>query len=153
LRDFLQRESHRPFDLARGPLLRVRLFRCAGEHVLLLVAHHIIVDLSSLAIMLEELSAAWPAVPRGPAPRLAPIERPLADYAARQADLVASESGARQWEYWRRQLDGAPPRLELPGDRPPPPVQKFDGAVRIFEWDDRLAARLRSFARVQHVTL
>jgi amino acid adenylation domain-containing protein len=110
----------RPFDLERGPLLRVSVFRTApgdrapdGEAgpVLVLAAHHIAVDFWSLELLLDDLGRLL-AGEEPPPPRLT-----YADFVRWQGERLEGAPGELLWDFWRQALDGAPPRLELPSDR------------------------------------
>ena len=127
----LVEEANRPFDLERGPLFRAFLFtRSAGEHDLLLSVHHIVSDFWSIAILMDELAMIYPAERAGRTPSLPPLEREYTDYVRRQAEMLSGPEGERLWEYWREQLAGPLPVLELPADRPRPPVLSHRGASR-----------------------
>src|SRR6185436_14336265 len=116
-------EAGRPFDLARGPLLRGGLLRLAeGDHVVTLTLHHIVSDGWSMGILVRELTALFPvfAADRpSPLPEL-PVQ--YADFAAWQGSWLQGEILESEISFWRRQLAGLPPRLELPTDRPRPAV-------------------------------
>ncbi|HET9228550.1 MAG TPA: condensation domain-containing protein, partial [Thermoanaerobaculia bacterium] len=106
-------EAERPFDLERDPLLRVRLLRIGGEDVLLLVIHHLIADLGSLAVMVRELGPLYDGAFSGPPP---------APFRERDSE--------RHWEHWRKRLAGELPVCELPTDHPRPAVRTFRGGTR-----------------------
>ncbi|HKH48056.1 MAG TPA: amino acid adenylation domain-containing protein, partial [Thermoanaerobaculia bacterium] len=118
-------EARQPFDLGRGPLVRVRLLRLADTaHVALLSMHHIVSDGWSMGILVRELGALYEALAAGrPAPTLA-AELPVqyADFAVWQRQWLQGEVLERQLAYWRRQLGGGLPALQLPTDRPRPAV-------------------------------
>jgi amino acid adenylation domain-containing protein len=154
LKERLSEEAHRPFDLKRGPAARVKLFaRPSGECVLILVIHHIISDFWSLALMLEELGVLYAAEEGGVAARLAPHGSRYEEFAREQARMLAGEDGERHWEFWHKQLEGTLPVLNLPADRPRPPVQTFRGASHTFSLDAELSAALKALSRQQGVTL
>jgi len=114
LKTRLLEEAYRPFDLERGPLLRVNLFtRSPKEHVLLLVVHHIAIDFWSLALLLTELGALYPAEKTGLPVPLPALGAQYADYVRWQAEMLAGPEGERLWAYWRKQLAGRLPLLEL----------------------------------------
>jgi natural product biosynthesis luciferase-like monooxygenase protein len=145
--------SRLPFDLERGPLLRVNLFASRDqEHVLLLVVHHIIADFWSLAILMREIGILYRAEIDGAA-ALEPLEVAYTDYARWQAEMLSGEPGERLWSYWRQQLGGAPLVLDLPSDRPRPPVQTYQGASHTLRLDAHMYAELKRFSRVRNVTL
>ncbi|MCA1616820.1 MAG: amino acid adenylation domain-containing protein, partial [Acidobacteria bacterium] len=107
LRERTAEESRRPFDLERGPLLRVVLFKLpAREHLLLVTAHHVVADSWSLGVLAHELGLVYESERDGvPAP-LAPLPIQYGDYARRQADTLAGPAGERLRAYWQRQLGG-----------------------------------------------
>ncbi len=150
----LVEETQLPFDLERGPVMRVSLFtRSAQEHILLLVIHHIVVDFWSLAVILNELAVLYLAKQAGrPAP-LPPLDLQYTDFVRWQAGMLAGPAGDRLWSYWKQQLSGALPVLNLPTDRPRPPIQLFRGAQHDFTLDDELAQQLRALAKAEGATL
>src|SRR5439155_144166 len=123
LREALSREALRPFDLSRGPLLRLALIRLgATEHVLSMAMHHIITDGWSTGVLTEELSVLYPAALHGTAAGLPPLPVQYADFAAWQRDRLSGDALTGQVDYWRHKLSGVP-ALELPTDRPRPAVR------------------------------
>ena len=120
-------EALRPFDLARGPLLRTRLIRTGeGEHVLLLNLHHIVSDGWSLDVLVRELAAFYAALREGRAASsqiLPELPVRYADYAAWQRRWLSGPARETQLAYWREQLAGAPQSIELPTDYPRPAVR------------------------------
>ncbi len=147
-------ETQRPFDLERGPLMRVGLFiRSAREHVFLLVIHHIVVDFWSLAVILNELGMLYAAEKAGRPAILPPLAVQYTDFVRWQTEMLASPGGERLWEYWKKQLAGPLPVLNLAIDRPRPPVQMFRGAHYDFTLNEDLARRLRALAKAEGVTL
>jgi amino acid adenylation domain-containing protein len=146
-------ESWRPFDLARGPLLRALLVRLDGnEHVLSLTIHHIVADGWSLGILMRELSHCYAAVVAGPARPLPELPVQYADYAVWQREWLQGEALERQLAYWRARLAGMPD-LELPADRPRPAVSSFAGANHPFQLSPELSAALRGLGRRHRTTL
>ncbi|HEY6324026.1 MAG TPA: amino acid adenylation domain-containing protein, partial [Thermoanaerobaculia bacterium] len=145
----LQREEAlRPFDLARGPLLRLWLLALgADEHVALLTMHHIISDGWSMAILRAEVGALY-AGRRGGRPVALP-ELPVqyADYALWQRQWLSGEALAPSLAYWRRQLAGVPPELALPTDRPRPALPSQRGAVRRTVLAEPAGEQLRALGR------
>ncbi|HEY2737622.1 MAG TPA: condensation domain-containing protein, partial [Thermoanaerobaculia bacterium] len=132
-----QAEAIRPFDLAAGPLVRAVLLRLgAGEHLLVLVLHHIVADGWSLDVLARELSAGYAALIRGEQPVLPDLPIQYSDYAAWQRASLSSEALAGELGAWRDRLAGLPPALALPGDRPRPPVQSFRGGTESIGFTD-----------------
>ncbi|HXP76316.1 MAG TPA: amino acid adenylation domain-containing protein, partial [Stellaceae bacterium] len=150
----LVEETQRPFDLERGPVMRVSLFtRSAQEHILLLVIHHIVVDFWSLAVIMTELGVLYQAEKAGRPASLAPLDRQYTDFVRWQTEMLASPAGERLWDYWKQQLGGTLPVLNLPTDRPRPPVQMFRGGQHDFTLDGEMARRLRALAKAEGATL
>ncbi|WP_186062490.1 non-ribosomal peptide synthetase [Burkholderia gladioli] len=143
-----------PFDLARGPLLRITLLRLAErEHVLAFTLHHIVADGWSLGVFVRELSALYGArLRREPSP-LAALPVQYADFARWQRDWLSGERLAAQTAYWTRQLAGAPPLLPLPTDRPRPALQRHHGASVDFTVSAHVASRLRAIGNAAGATL
>src|SRR5689334_13446416 len=124
-----------PFDFARGPMLRASLLRLGEEeHVLSLTMHHIVSDGWSMGVLIHEVAALYTAFSRGRPSPLAELSVQYADYAQWQREWLSGEGEvlAEQLSYWKRQLEGAPPVLELPADWPRPAVQSFKGATEVF---------------------
>jgi amino acid adenylation domain-containing protein len=129
LRAHTSEESQRPFDLARGPLMRVLLLRLSDdEHAMLLTMHHIVSDGWSLGVLVRELSSLYEAFSRGESPQLPALPVQYADFSAWQRDWLSGGVLEAQLAYWRRQLANAPAVVELPTDRPRPSVQTYRGA-------------------------
>ena len=125
-------EAGQPFDLGRGPLLQVRLAVLgADEHALLLTAHHAVFDGWSERILTRELAALYEAALDSREPRLPELPVQYADFALWQRSWLRDAVVKRLLAWWRDELNGAPTVLELPTDRPRPPVQTFRGA-----WED-----------------
>jgi amino acid adenylation domain-containing protein len=154
LRARLGEETQRPFDLERGPVMRVGLFtRSAEEHVLLLVIHHIAVDFWSVAVILNELGVLYSAQRAGRPAVLPALGLRYTDFARWQSEMLAGAAGDRLWAYWKKQLTGPLPVLNLRADRPRPPIQMFRGAQLDFTLDEDLARRLRALAMAEGTTL
>ncbi|HZI13363.1 MAG TPA: condensation domain-containing protein, partial [Myxococcus sp.] len=112
-------EARRPFDLSRGPLLRTRLLRLAErEHLLLVTLHHIISDGWSTAVLIREVARLYEAFCQGRPSPLPELPLQYADFARWQREHLHGEVLERQLAWWKRQLEGAPPALELPTDWP-----------------------------------
>jgi amino acid adenylation domain-containing protein len=154
LEERLAAESQRPFDLTTGPLLRVSLFsRARREYVVLLALHHIVADFWSLAALTHDLGQFYHASTAGTPPALPPLALAYTDYVRWQTGLLAGPEGERLWSYWQRQLDGDLPVLNLPTDRPPPPIQSFQGDTHSFRLSTELTAALNALSREHSTTL
>ncbi|MCP4659192.1 MAG: amino acid adenylation domain-containing protein, partial [bacterium] len=149
----LREEALRPFDLARGPLLRLTLLRLADrDHVLLLNLHHIISDGWSTGVLHRELATLYEAfASRRPSP-LAPLPVRYVDFAVWQRQWLRGRLLEVQLDYWRRQLRGLP-EPELPTDRPRPPEPSYRGAGCRLELGPELTRRLRELSRRSGGTL
>ncbi|WP_203737931.1 non-ribosomal peptide synthetase, partial [Actinoplanes italicus] len=142
-----------PFDLAAGPLLRAKLFRVAGEHhVLALCLHHVVSDEWSTKILDRELSTLYAAYRDGRRSPLPALPVQYADYAAWQRGWLTGDVLDAQLGYWREQL-ADPPVLNLPADRPRPPVRPTEGAALDFTVPAPLAEALRQLSRRHGVTM
>ncbi|HEY0782444.1 MAG TPA: condensation domain-containing protein, partial [Thermoanaerobaculia bacterium] len=124
-------ETGRPFDLARGPLVRGVLLRLGdADHAATLTLHHIVSDGWSQGILVREVTTLYGDIVAGRPSSLPALPVQYADFAAWQRSWLHSETLAAELAYWRRQLAGLPPRLELPTDRPRPLVQSYRGSTR-----------------------
>ncbi|AXB47648.1 non-ribosomal peptide synthetase [Amycolatopsis albispora] len=140
-------EADRPFALGDGAPVRLRVFERDGESVLLICAHHIVVDLWSCVVLLEELALEY----RGEA-SMPPPAVEYADFVDWQRELLAGADGDRLWDYWRERLDGELPVLALPADRPRPAVQSFRGANRVFHVGTEISDGLKELGARLGVT-
>jgi amino acid adenylation domain-containing protein len=121
-----EEEASRPFDLARGPLLRSRLAKLSEEeHVWLVTFHHVVFDGWSQEVLLDEVGELYAAGPDA-LPEL-PIQ--YADFATWQEEQLSGARLEGLVDFWLRELDGYPTVLRLPTDRPRPARQSFRGAV------------------------
>jgi amino acid adenylation domain-containing protein len=146
-------EARRPFDLQRGPLLRLTLVRLESEHHVLLTAiHHIAADGWSMGVLNREIGILYEAFSQGwpsPLPEL-PVQ--YADFAVAQREWLQGEVLGAQLSYWKRQLDGAPRILDLPADRPRPVRQTYRGAFYPVALPAALSGAVRDLCRLQGVT-
>ena len=128
--ELLDAEARRPFDLEAGPPFRMVLVRrSAAEHSLLLVVHHLVSDFWSLVVLLGDLEALYVRRSGGEAGVPGAAAAGYADFVRWQEGMLAGPRGAELLGYWERQLAGPLPQLELPADRPRPPVQTFRGGA------------------------
>ncbi|HYY35222.1 MAG TPA: condensation domain-containing protein, partial [Candidatus Binatia bacterium] len=142
LRRRLVEELHRPFDLERGPVFRVALFRTQEAHDLIVTAHHVALDMWSTIVILEELAALYSG-----GTTLGKLALEYDDYVRWQNEMLRGQEGERLFRYWRDALGGDLPALDLPLDRPRHPVQTFHGRSRRFPIDAHVHKRLRVLAR------
>ncbi|HGE7031735.1 TPA: pyoverdine non-ribosomal peptide synthetase PvdD, partial [Pseudomonas aeruginosa] len=137
-----------PFDLERGPLLRVNLLQLAeDDHVLVLVQHHIVSDGWSMQVMVEELVQLYAGYSQGLDVVLPALPIQYADYALWQRSWMEAGEKERQLAYWTGLLGGEQPVLELPFDRPRPARQSHRGAQLGFELSRELVEAVRALAQ------
>jgi len=147
-------EAHTPFNLETGPLLRACLVKAGEqEHYLVLTLHHIVTEGWAMDIFARELSALYEAFIDDRESPLAPLPVQYLDYSVWQRQWLESGERQRQLDYWTAQLGTEHPLLELPGDRPRPPVQSHQGELYRFDLSDDLAARVRAFNAERGLTL
>ncbi|HEY4590472.1 MAG TPA: amino acid adenylation domain-containing protein, partial [Thermoanaerobaculia bacterium] len=114
-------EAGRPFDLARGPLIRCLLLRLGeGDHAVLLTVHHVASDGWSVGRLVREIAALYPAFAAGRPSPLPELPVQYADFALWQRSWLSGDVLEQEIAFWRRQLAGLPPLLDLPTDRPRP---------------------------------
>ncbi|MFD7447838.1 amino acid adenylation domain-containing protein [Kitasatospora sp. NPDC059827] len=143
-----------PFDLGAPPLARWVLVRhAADDHTLVHVEHHLVHDGWSFAVFLRELRDGYQVLAEGRTPVDRPDPLSYADFARWQRSWLTGDALAAQLDHWAVELDGAPPALELPTDRPRPAVQSFAGAALRVDLPAGLSRRLRAFSRAGAVTL
>lgn len=154
LRRLALAEATEPFDLAAGPLFRARLLRVGeDDHALLIIVHHIVGDGWSGSLIAGEMAAIYGAfVQDSPSP-LPELAIQYADFAAWQRQWLQGDVQDRQVDYWRQQLAGAPPLLELPTDRPRLAAQRHRGALQTCVLSPELVDRLWAFSRGEGATL
>ncbi len=146
-------ETALPFDLSRGPLLRVSLLRRAADrHSLLVSTHHIVFD-GSIELFMFEMVTLYEAFAAGRPSPLAMPPLQYADYAAWQRQWLRGEILEGQLAYWRQRLDGDLAPLELPTDRPRPAVQTSRGARAWLDIPAEVMAGLEAVSRRSGVTL
>jgi thioesterase domain-containing protein len=147
-------EARIPFDLAAGPLLRLKLIRLgAEEHILVCVMHHIVCDGWSLEIFTRELAALYDHYGSGQSSSLAGLPIQYGDYATWQQKLVAGAFLADQIQYWKQRLAGMAGYLDLPADRVRPPEQTYDGASQTIAVPSKLIRDLTVLGRTRQATL
>jgi amino acid adenylation domain-containing protein/FkbM family methyltransferase len=147
-------EAQRPFDLGRGPLLRSALLRLAAEqHVVLLTMHHIVCDGWSKRVLVQEVAALYAAFLAGRPSPLPALPLQYADFSVWQREWLQGERLEQQLAYWTRHLDGAPPLLALPFDRPRPARPSHRGAAHRFRISPEVTAPLKALGRGEGTTL
>ncbi|HEX3525994.1 MAG TPA: amino acid adenylation domain-containing protein, partial [Thermoanaerobaculia bacterium] len=147
-------EAQRPFNLAKGPLVRAALLRIAArKHTLLVNLHHIISDGWSMGILLRELATLYGAFSQGAPSPLPELPIQYADFAVWQREWLSGERLDAELGFWRRQLAGIPEALELSYDHPRPAVESFRGRALSFALPPALVRELTALTRRQGATL
>jgi len=141
---WLQEEARQEFDLARGPLLKAFILKLEAErHILVLTAHHIIMDGWSFGTLIGELKGLYSATCQGVPCELKPPKQ-FSEYARRQSDKGRDVEMADAESFWLNQFADAPPVLNLPTDRLRADVQTFEGAQQHLELAPELGAGLKA---------
>lgn len=147
-------EAQRPFELARGPLIRALLIKLEQQqHLLVLNQHHIVSDGWSLGVLWRELGELYQAYASGEESPLTELAVQYGDYAVWQRDWLRGEALDEALEFWKKQLEKIPDVLELPADRPRPGMQTFKGAIYVFALTADLTEQLKLLARRENATL
>ncbi|WNG57420.1 amino acid adenylation domain-containing protein [Archangium gephyra] len=153
VRKLTTQEARQPFDLGRGPLLRALLLRVGEhQHVLMITLHHIISDGWSMGVLVRELATFYQAFSQGLPASLPELPLQYADYSAWQHDWLQGEVLEKQLGWWRQQLADAPRALELPTDKPRPPVQTHQGALCHIQLPRPLSLAVKSLAQQEGAT-
>ncbi len=149
-----RREAEKPFNLSGGPLFRAHLIKLGTEdHLVVIIMHHIIGDNWSSNILIQEVAILYDAFSNGRPSPLPALSIQYPDYAAWQRSWLQGEVLQSQVDYWKRQLSGLPPLLELPTDRPRPPVQTFVGDFRTLTLPEILSQKIRNLSQAENATL
>lgn len=147
-------QSVQAFDLATGPLLRtVFVHLDHADAVLLLTMHHIVSDGWSMDVLTRELGLLYDAFASGRPSPLPDLPIQYADFAVWQRDWLRGDVIERQLAYWRRQLASAPPCVEMPTDRPRPPVQTYAGAYQATSIPPTIVQSFRQHAQREGATM
>jgi hypothetical protein len=146
-------EVARIFDLTRGPLFRIAVFKLQpDDHILICVMHHIISDGWSTEVFVRELACNYAAFSRDMDYRPEPLQVQYGDYTVWQQEWSQSESFQRQLNYWKQKLAGSPPLLELPCDRARPPARISKGWTQTLALDPTLVEHLKALAQNGNAT-
>ena len=149
-----RQDAQRPFNLAKGPVIRACLVRLAvDDHVFLMGLHHIVGDAWSVGLILGELGANYAAISRGRPSPFEPLPLQYADFSAWQNDWLQGEVLAQELAYWKQALAGAPTLLALPTQYPRPALQSGRGTRETFSVNKALTDRLLELGRAQNTTL
>ncbi|MGZ4032291.1 MAG: condensation domain-containing protein, partial [Tumebacillaceae bacterium] len=153
LLEWAREEANRPFALEQGGLIRVTLIKLQEqEHALFSMMHHIISDGESFGLFVSELSALYNAFATGQASPLPELTVQYADYAAWQLEQLESKEIKAQLDYWKKQLSGPLPVLELPSDRPRASERSYKGEKANAQLPREVTQRLHAWCRQEGVT-
>jgi amino acid adenylation domain-containing protein len=142
----IMREENRPYDLTRGPLMRVRLLRFGDqEHILIFNTHHIIIDAWSMEVIHKEISILYNSLCEGRVPSLEPLKLQYPDFAVWQRERIDREVGEQQLAYWTEQLAETPIALPLPTDYLRGSSQSFQGGWINKTFSQELCEKLQEF--------
>lgn len=145
--------SRRPFDLSKGPLIRVVHWQLGDlQHAILVVMHHIVSDGWSMSVMMRELTEVYSSSIDSSEPQLAPLTLSYRDYAAWQHEVLTPARIEPTLGFWKQQLDGGTETLNLPVDFPRPAEQNFEGSTRPIRLAGELSARIARLAEHLNVT-
>ncbi len=147
-------EAQKPFNLKKGPLIRLLLLKTGEEeHIIIFSLHHIIADGWSIPILIKETIEIYDSIKAEKPVKLPELEIQYADYAFWQKQFMEGELYKKELEYWKNELSGIPPVLDLPTDKPRPSIQTFNGAKYKFDLPSDLINELKALSRNQNVTL
>jgi len=150
----VREEGRKPFDLSHAPLFRGTLVHASHqEHRLLLTIHHIVADEWSMELIHQEVTQLYEAFRRGRASALPDLPIQYADFACWQREWSQGDVLQQEISYWKTELAGAPPVLDLVTDRPRPAVQSFRGATEFFQLPHRLREQIKALGRQEQATV
>src|ERR1041384_2368824 len=150
----VNQETQRQFNLRTGPLLRASLLKLADDHhILVLTIHHIVSDMWSTEVLTNEITLLYQAYLRGEESPLPALPIQYADFAHWQRNRMKGDELERQLAYWRKQLDGPLPPLELPTRGPRPAVHTLNGAEKRWRLNLSLTEKLKVLSRSEGATL
>ncbi len=142
-----RKEALTPFDLSKGPLLRTTLLHLSNEeHILLMTMHHIVSDGWSMGILNREIFDLYKAFSMGVGSPLPKLPLQYADFAIWQRNRLSGKELDRQLNYWKNKLTGISPVIELPTDRPRPPIQTYRGGIEWFFLESTILNRLNKLS-------
>lgn len=148
-----EKEIKHPFDLARGPLLRSKLWRLdEHEYLFVAVTHHIVADGWSFSVLTQELAALYEAFCEGKPSSLTELPIKYTDFAQWQRQWLQGEVLESQLQFWQKHLGISPPILQLPTDYPRPPVRTFKSAGQSVILSKKLTDALKALSQQEGVT-
>ncbi|MGB3404755.1 MAG: HAD-IIIC family phosphatase [Microcoleaceae cyanobacterium] len=154
LKQCVTKASQYRFNLEKEAVIRVNLFtHSATESILLLIIHHIATDFWSRELILDELQLFYTIETGKSQASVPPLpEKQYTDFIDWQTELLASPKGERHWNYWQKQLARELPIINLPIDKPRPPVQTYNGAEYSLKLSQELTQQVKTLAKAEGVT-
>lgn len=154
IQKWVAQEAQSPFDLKNGPLFRAKLLRLHSQkHIFLVTMHHIISDGWSFSLMIKEMSVLYRAFYQQSESPLIPLPIQYIDFTQWQRQMLQGENLEKLLNYWQQKLADIPTLLNLPTDRPRPPIQSFRGDRLKIHLSSELTSRLRELSRQTQTTL
>jgi hypothetical protein len=154
VQQWIKQEAQHVMDLAKGPLVRLRVLKLEAEnHIVLATMHHIISDGWSMSIFQRELTTLYNAFVQDKPSPLAPLPLQYADFALWQRNWLQGEVLEKELAYWREQLAGIPEVIELPLDHSRPAIQSYHGAQQSIAFSVELMKSVKELAQQTDVTL
>ncbi len=151
---WIDQEANTGFDLVHDPLIRWKLLRLGiDEHILLITFHHIVADGWSIGIMNQEIATLYQAFISDKSAPLPELEWQYSDFSQWQQEMLQGETLEKQLAYWKKQLEGPLPILELPTDRPRTAAPSYQGSSYKFEFSPELTKSFRALCQSEGCTL
>ncbi|MFB2875364.1 amino acid adenylation domain-containing protein [Floridanema aerugineum] len=161
LKEQIFAQTDRPFNLEKDSVLRINLFTCSEKaHILLLTMHHIAADMWSFDLLLKDFQALYTAEIEPASQEQAEgvegsliLNKSYIDFVRWQSEMLSDERGEKHWQYWKKQLAGELPIVNLLPDKPRPPLQTYQGESHLLCLDDRLIQKLNNLAQTSGESL
>lgn len=151
---FIKKIAAEPFSLQQGPLMRVHMFEGSEDGPIVLInVHHILVDGSSIGILLRSLLDIYLDLIGGISFIKSPLSSSYNDFVEWEQEMLAGPRGEEHLAYWKEQLPGTLPILELPADRPRHEAASFKGATHRVPIPSGLKDRIKDFTRSHRINL
>ena len=154
LKENMASEAQKAFDLEKGPLCRLLLYtRESGENFLLFSVHHIVSDMWSLSIFFQEMLIFYPAFATGKGPRFLVPRGAYQEYVEHQQKLLSGETHETLLNFWKKEMEGDLPVINLPTDRPHPAIKTYNGSYYSFRLGRELTQDIKALTREADTTL
>lgn len=151
---YIRKKAKKPFDLKKGPLLRIRLFSGSRkEHFVLFCIHHVVFDGGSVPHLLETVFGAYRDLISGKRPEFLPGDVKYGEFVRMEEQMLDSEEGKKRFSYWKAQLSGDLPALHLPADTPRSRAKHVEGETLIRVIPPELSQTIKAFAKTRKTYL